>query len=510
MSETIHRISKNTIFLYIRMIVLMIITLYTSRVLLQTLGVDDFGIFSVVGSVTATFYTLRSVFAEAVQRFLNYEKGGGNVQNEIQIFNIAVVLHIIIAILFVILVEVIGLWLLYNKLVIAPERFDAACFVFHLTVVSSMLYILLVPYDAIIIANEKMSVYAWVSIFDGVAKLLIVLALPIINYDHLMMYALLLAIVPLINIFVYFFYCKRFPECKYDFIIDTSKLKEICSFSGWSFAGNLFFSVAHEGLNVLINMFGGVVYNAARNIAYQVKSAVNQVSNNTLLATQPFILQNAAKTDPSNLLNYIVKILRVNFYIMAITCVPLIVFSERLLSIWLVEVPDYSTIFTQLAVFSVLIRSIHGPLNLYYMGMGKIKRMVVIESLIFVALLLVCYFQLLLKFPIESVFVSLCVVEVVIVFALIVNIKKEFGISINYTIKSGFVPCMLISIVSVFIIFAFDFYWHYSSIWGLVGGFLLCMIAELVLVSLFFNEEEKDLVLKVCRVFKDKVNINRK
>lgn len=494
MSDTINRLSKNTMFLYIRMIVLMIITLYTSRVLLQILGVDDFGIFSVVGSVTATFLTLRSVFAEAVQRFLNYEKGCGNVQNEIQIFNIAVVLHIIIAILFIILAEAIGLWLLFNKLVIAPERFDAACFVFHLTVVSSVLYILLVPYDAVIIANEKMSVYAWVSIFDGVAKLLIVLALPLINQDHLMTYALLLAAVPLINIVVYFFYCRRFPECNYNFKIDKPKLKEICSFSGWSFAGNLFFSLAHEGLNVLINMFGGVVYNAARNIAYQVKSAVNQVSNNTLLATQPFILQNAAKTDPSNLLQYIVKILRVNFYIMAVTCIPLIVFSERLLSIWLVEVPDYSTIFTQLAVFSVLIRSMHGPLNLFYMGMGKIKRMVVIESLLFVLLLVVCYFQLLLSLPIESVFVSLCIAEVVIVLALSVNIKNEFGISINMLMKSGFTPCMLISFFSVLLIFVFHHFWGYNSLVGLICGLLLCVLAEMFIVYFFINKEEKGLM----------------
>ena len=142
MSDSLKRISQNTLFLYLRMIVLMIITLYTSRVLLVTLGVDDFGIFSVVGSVTATFYTLRSVFAEAIQRFLNYEKGVGCVQNEIQIFNISVVLHFVIAVLFIVLAEIIGLWLLYNKLVIAPERFDAACFVLHLTVVSSTLYIL--------------------------------------------------------------------------------------------------------------------------------------------------------------------------------------------------------------------------------------------------------------------------------------------------------------------------------------------------------------------------------
>lgn len=505
MSDSLKRISKNTLFLYLRMIVLMIITLYTSRVLLVTLGVDDFGIFSVVGSVTATFYTLRSVFAEAIQRFLNYEKGAGSVQNEIQIFNISVVLHIVIAVLFVVLAEIIGLWLLYNKLVIDPERFEAACFVFHLTVVSSTFYILLVPYDAVIIANEKMSVYAWVSIFDGVAKLFIVLALPFINYDSLKMYALLLAIVPLINLFVYYFYCRRFSECKYNFIINKGKLKEICSFSGWSFAGNLFFSLAHEGLNVLINMFGGVVYNASRNIAYQVKSAVNQVANNTLLATQPFILQSAATIEGETLLIYIVKVLRANFFIMTLTCIPLIVFCDQLLSIWLVEVPDKSVIFCQLAVFSVLIRSMHGPINLFYMGMGKIKRMVIIESIIFVLLLVVCYFQLLANLPIASVFVTLCLVEVVIVIALILNIKAEFGIQINSLFKLGFIPCMVLSSLSIAVILGFQYVGKYNSLISIVGGLLVCLAVEILLVFMFLNNEEKSLITKAYNSVKNKV-----
>lgn len=505
MSDSLKRISQNTLFLYLRMIVLMIITLYTSRVLLVTLGVDDFGIFSVVGSVTATFFTLRSVFAEAIQRYLNYEKGGGVLENEIQIFNISVVLHIIIAILFVVLAELIGLWLLYNKLVIAPERFEAACYVFHLTVVSSTLYILLVPYDAVIIANEKMSVYAWVSIFDGFAKLLIVLVLPFIPYDSLKMYALLLAVVPLINIIIYYFYCRTFKECRYNFIVDRGKLREICSFSGWSFAGNLFFSLAHEGLNVLINMFGGVVYNASRNIAYQVKSAVNQVANNTLLATQPFILQSAATTEGEMLLIFIVKILRANFFIMTLTCIPLIVFCDQLLSIWLVEVPDKSVVFCQLAVFSVLIRSMHGPINLFYMGMGKIKKMVIIESLIFVLLLVVCYFQLLANLPISSVFLTLCLVEVVIVIALILNIETEFGIQINNLFKQGFIPCMILSGLSVGVILGFQYFGVFNSIIRVVGGLVGCLAVEMLLIFMFLNNEEKGLIEKAYHSVKNKV-----
>ena len=263
MSETINRLSKNTLFLYIRMIALMAITLYTSRVLLATLGITDFGIYSVVGSVTATFYSLRSVFAEAIQRFLNFEKGRDCKEGEKQVFNIAVVLHLIIAVLFILIVEIGGLWLLDSKLVIEPSRMSAAYSVFHLTVVASMFSILIIPFDALIIANERMHVYAWVSILDGIAKLLVVLALVYIPYDNLVTYAVLLAIIPFLNLLIYMVYCRKFPECRYNFRFDRARMKEIFAFSGWSFGGNLFYTIAHEGLNILINMFGGVANNAA-------------------------------------------------------------------------------------------------------------------------------------------------------------------------------------------------------------------------------------------------------
>ncbi len=491
MSESISRISKNTVFLYIRMIALMAITLYTSRVLLYVLGIDDFGVFSVVGSVTATFYSLRSVFAEAVQRFLNYEKGSNNKDGEIQVFSIALLLHIIIAIVFVILAESVGTWLLYNKLVIAPDRFSAACFVFHLTVLTSAISILIIPYDAVIIANEKMNVYAWVSIFDGIVKLLIVLALPYINADLLKSYSLLLAIVPMVNLFFYCVYCRRFSECHYIFSFKKDKLKEICSFSGWSFFGNLFYTIAHEGLNVIINMFGGVAYNASRNIAYQIRSAVNQVSNNTLLATKPFVLQNAALADGGVLLSYVVRILRANYYIMLISCVPLIAFCQQFLSLWLVEVPKNAVIITQLIIISVLIRCMHGPINLFYMGVGKIKRMVIIESIIFAIFLITCYIQLLFGLTVWSVFVTLCIFETIIVLLLSINIELELYVKVRTLFVHGIIPCLVITAIVLPISLL-----SISVISNLLFRFVVVIVINLIAIAIIMNKEEKALLVK--------------
>lgn len=500
MSDTVRRLSKNTIFLYIRMIFLMIINLYASRVLLKTLGVNDFGVYSVVGSITATFYSLRSVFSEAIQRYLNYEKGKGNADGEKQIFNIAVVLHVAIAFAFVFLVEVGGLWLLDKKLVIDADRIGAAYRVFHFSVLSSFLSILIIPYDALIIANEKMNIYAWVSMADGILKLMIVLGLPFLSCDKLVSYAALLALVPLLNLVFYVIYCHRFRECRYEFAFERSKMKEVFSFSGWSFGGNLVYTLTHEGLNLLINMFGGVVNNAARNIAYQVRSAVNQVSNNTLLASKPYLLQNAALLGREELLKTTSKIARVNFFIMSITCAPIVCFCQQLLTLWLGEVPENSVIFTQLVVIGVWIRSLHGPLGLFYMGVGKIKRMVIIESGIDMVILVLCYFLLYAGAKAWVVYAVLIGAEIMTVFSLVYNIRLELNIDIYSFILDCIAPLLLLFVVSLGLTFGL-------ASCGLNGGKYWCIYLALLIllvgliVTLIMNKEEKKLLCKISCKF---------
>lgn len=484
------------------MLALMAISLYTTRILLSTLGVNDFGIISVVGSVTATFYSLRSVFAEAIQRFLNYEKGRKNIKGEIQVFNIAVILHVFIALVFVLLVEIGGTWLLENKLTIDENSIDVAYFVFHLTVLSSALSILIIPYDALIIANEKMNVYAWVSIFDGIAKLLLVLSLPYIPFNHLKTYSVLLAVIPLINLIVYIIYCNNFKECKYSFKLDKQKIKEISTFSGWSFGGNLIYTLVHEGLNIILNIFGGVVSNAARNIAYQLRAAVNQLSNNTLLATKPFVLQNAAEKDDGQLLSYITNITRANFFIMTFTCVPVLAFCEGLLSIWLIEIPNNAGIITQFVILSVYIRSIHGPLNLYYMGKGKIKRMVLIESLLLLMLLPVCYIELVFGFSVWSIYITLSIIELFIILALTLNIKFEFKSSVQSYFKQGILPCLQILLLFSPIIYICSlFYENTSIIVTLLMCFFMSIFTIIILYCLFIDKNEKHYIRNILIKF---------
>lgn len=287
---TLHtkRIAFNTLFLYVRMLILMFVAFYTSRVLLKELGINDFGLYGIVGGIVAIFSSLRGLFATATQRFLNFEMGKNDTNGLNTIFNISLIINITICIVFFICAEIIGLWFLENKLIIALERMDAAKWAFHFSVLASMISILTIPFDALIIAHEKMSFYAYVSILDACLKLGVIFILPYFAIDKLKLYAALIVAVSLVIRFISSVYCKRkFPECKYRICWDKKAFKEMGVFAGWNFAGNLAFALVNEGLNILLNLFGGVIANAARSIAYQVKNAITTMLSNIMIAIDP-------------------------------------------------------------------------------------------------------------------------------------------------------------------------------------------------------------------------------
>ena len=449
--STVSRLSRNSFFLYTRMIVLMGLTLYTSRIVLNALGIEDFGIYSLVGSVSSMFLSLRTVFSEAIQRFLNFEKGKGDAEAEKDVFSIGVILHVIVAVVFTILISIIGTIYLKNSAVIPAERMNAVWIVFMSSIFSSLFFILIVPYDAVVIANEKMNVYAWVSIIDGLFRLIGALLLSHIPYDSLILYAVIIAVIPMLNYIFYYYYCSRFPECRFRFVCSKEKYKSIFSFAGWSFTGNLAYTLTHEGLNLILNSFGGVTVNAARNIAYQVRSAVNQISNNTILATKPYIVQSSVSQPDESLWDKTNLLSRLSFYVMVITSLPIIVYCDFLLDIWLVRVPENAVLFTQLIVLSTVFRSLHGPLNLFYMAKGYIKRMVIAESIILLILLPMSFIALSIGYSVNIVFSFLCLWEVIIVLILSINASKEFNVSFKIYLKDVVLPSLLSVFTAAFV-----------------------------------------------------------
>lgn len=348
-------IAKNTIFLYIRMMVTMIISLYTSRVVLKILGIDDYGIYQAVGGIVGFLSFLNNALGTGTSRFITFGLGEGDKDKLKKIFSTTLTVHICLAVFIVVLAETIGLWFLYNKLVIPDNRFDASLVVYHLSIITAFFSLTQVPYGACIIAHEKMSVYAYVSIVDAVLKLLIVYLLGIGDIDKLKLYALLLCLIQVGEIVFYRIYCvKRFEESKFKLLIDKPIFKEIASFSGWSlFAGGAI-ALNSQGILMLLNMFFAPAVVTARSISLQVNNTVNQFVTNFQTAANPQIIKLYAAKDYEGSKRLLLQTTKFSYYLMLLLCLPVCLCAQQLLDIWLEEVPDYAVIFLQIIIVQSL------------------------------------------------------------------------------------------------------------------------------------------------------------
>ena len=310
------RIARNTLILYVRLAVATGISLYTSRIILQTLEVVDYGIYGVVGGIVTLFTFLNSSMAGATSRFLTFELGRGNPVRLHETFVSALILHVIIALVIVLAAETVGLWFLVHQLVIPPERLLAAHWVYQLSIVAMVINVTQVPYNASIIAHEKMQIYAYMEILNAVLKLLIVYLLVIWEGDKLIIYALLVVCVPIITAVIYRIYCSRnFQECKWAFIWKPTVLKPMLKFSGWDIYGNMSVLVRTEGVNILLNLFFGPALNAAANIAAKIQGVTTSFVMNVLIASRPQIVKQYAKGDWKEMVALIRDTLRINSFL---------------------------------------------------------------------------------------------------------------------------------------------------------------------------------------------------
>ena len=297
-SDNNKRIAKNTLLLYLRMFLTMAVSLYTSRIILNTLGVEDYGINNVVGGIVTMFTVISGSLSASISRFITFELGKDNIQRLKKVFSTGVNIQIGMSVLIVLLAECVGVWFLNTKMNIPPERLGAANWVFQCSILTFVLNLLSVPYNAAIIAHEKMSAFAYISILEVSLKLIIVYMLIISPFDRLKTYAVLFLCVGAIIRFIYGYYCKRhFEECSYYFVYDKPLLKEMTSFAGWNFFGTSAWMLNTQGLNILINMYFGVAFNAARGVATQVDSALKQFINNFTTAVNPQITKSYAQGD---------------------------------------------------------------------------------------------------------------------------------------------------------------------------------------------------------------------
>lgn len=496
------RIVKNTIMLYFRSIVVMVISIYSSRVLLKTLGVDDFGLYNVVGGVVAMFGSLKSVLASAVQRFLNFEKGKNNPEAERRIFNMSVLIHLGLAILFGLLLEIFGLWYINSYLVIPAGSISTAIFVFHCSVVASMIAIYTIPYDAVVIANERMNFYAWQSIADISLRLLIIFALPVLPFERVRTYAVLILVIALVIRTISVIYTKQFQECRKMKYWNKDLFKELVSFAGWNFLGCASYSLVEEGSNLILNIFGGVVANAARSLSYQVRSAIMTLSNNILVASQPFITQQAATADRDKFWKYIFSQARFMYFIMLLTSLPIYVFAEQLLKLWLTEIPDNTIQFVRAIMIYAIVSSIQKSLDLSFKAFNKMSHYQIVDATIIVLTLPCVYLVLNFGAPLYYAFIIFSVIRIIDYFAVVYIAKIKIGLNVPKIMQQVLVPMIRGGIIFVVITVLFQVINIEPHLLNLLCGIILLEVVGVILVFLAgITKVDRDLIISSFRKF---------
>lgn len=420
------RIAKNTIMLYIRMLLSVVVSLYTSRVVLEVLGVEDYGLYGLVGGVVSMFSFLNSTMAGATSRFLTFEMGRGDQDRLKATFSSALIIHIGIALLVLILAETVGLWFLNNKLVIPEGRMHAAHWVLQFSVISMLVNFTQVPYNAAIIAHEKMDVYAYVELLNVFLKLGIVYLLSIGNFDKLILYAFLVLVVSVLIAFIYRLYCVRhYDETRFSLNFDKQISKEIISFSLYNLLGNMGSVVNTQGTAFVINKFFGLVFNAASNIATTVSGVITGFASNIMTAFRPQITKSYAAGNLENFQSLLSWATKAVLWVYALIAIPVAISINELLSLWLVEVPYYANTFCQLLLLNIFFETSRYIVIMGIHATGKVKLVSISSGISFLLNPFIVYLMFYMNMPAAFAYVSLIVINLVLTFINVLILKHN-------------------------------------------------------------------------------------
>jgi len=481
------RVAKNTLFLYFRMILIMLVTLYTSRVVLAELGIEDYGIYNVVGGVVIMFSFLNNCMSTATQRFLTFELGRGDMERLKRVFAASLNIHIAIGILIILLAETIGLWFVNEKLVISADRIVAANWVYQFSILTFCINIIQVPYNAVLIAHEKMSVYAYISILEALLKLGIVYLLVIIPTDKLVIYSILVFTVQFIIRGIYQVYCRRnYIESRFKLFWDKELYKQMSSFAGWNLFGSVAWLLRDQGINIVLNLFFGPAINAARGVASQVSNAVMGFISNFQVALNPQITKDYAigNIDGMERLSYLG--IKFSFLILFTMAFPLCLNIDYVLHLWLVEVPDYAALFIILIMIDSLANTLFGsPLMTSLAATGRIRNYQIVVSCIILCILPVGYVALKIGCDAPSVFYVSIVFTLIAGFVRFLFCRKQIGYSLRKMSRNVLLPAIGVSAVSLPLPIYIKCCWLEAQSW--VNFILLCAISAFVtmLVSWF-------------------------
>ena len=444
------RIAKNTLVLYVRMLFTMGISLFTSRVILQTLGVEDYGISSVVGGVISMFTFINAAMVSSTQRYLNFELVRGDANQLRSVFSTSLQIHALIALAIIVLSETVGLWFLNEKLVIPEARMTAAMWVYQCSILSCAVSIMSTPYNAVIVAHEKMSAFAYISILDVSLKLLVVYLLVVLPFDKLIILAILNLLVQLFIRYIYTLYCHRhFPESYFQFWFNKTLFKDMFGFAGWSFWGNLAAILYTQGLNMMLNIFFGPIVNAARGIAVQVQSAVQQFVGGFQTALNPQITKNYASNNLPQMHSLMFRSARFSFLLLFFLSLPVLMETNFILTLWLKTVPDDAVIFTQIMICISLIYTTANPCVIANQATGKVKIYQMVVGGILLLILPISYVVLQLGAPAYSVFIVHFCIESLAQFSRMYMLRKLIHLPLWQYMKNIYIPIVSTVVIAI-------------------------------------------------------------
>ena len=500
------RIAKNTLLLYVRMLFLMIVSLYTSRVILNALGVEDYGIYNVVGGVVTMFSMLSGSLNAAISRFLTFELGTGNTQKLKKIFSSSVTIQFGLAAIIIILAETVGLWFMNAKLVIPEERMTAANWCYQFSILTFAINLINVPYNAAIIAHEKMSAFAYISIVEALVKLIIAWTIVVTPVDRLIYFGGMLCLLSLILRFIYGWYCKRkFEECSYSFMYDHDLLKQIFGFAGWNFIGASSAVLRDQGGNIIINLFFGPTVNAARAIAVKVNAVITGFVQNFMTALNPQITKSYASGDREYMFKLIFQGARLSYYILLLLSLPVLLNTHYLLVEWLKLVPEHTVLFVQLTLVFAMCECISNPLITAMLATGKIRNYQLIVGGLQMLNLPLAYICLKIGASPESILYVAIFISQCCLVARLWMLRGMIGLKVSEYLKSVYINVIIVTIVSACIPFLVCKYFEESAISFIALSAIAIMCTVITELFIGCNKEERQFVVKQINMIKNKV-----
>lgn len=498
------RIAKNTLVLYVRMVFALGLSLYTSRVLLDVLGVEDYGLYNVVGGVVVMLGFFNGAMVSSTQRFFSFAIGQNDTDQLRRNYSTILVIQLGLALLVLLLAETLGLWFVRNYLVIPTDRLTAALWVYHLAILSFIISIFQVPFTALIITHEDMSAYAYISIGDLLLKFGVVLALPFVPADKLISYAILLLAVALVTLAVYVGFCRfKYQYVKFSRTRDRSLFRVLVSYMGWNLWGNSATVIMNQGVNVLLNLFFGPTVNAARAIAYQVRGGVAQLSANFQMAMNPQIVKTYAAGQIDQMHRLVLRGAKLSFFLVSILALPVIFNAEIVLDLWLKDTPQYAVLFTQLVLIDIMIESISGTMMTAIQATGKIALYQSVVGGLLILNLPLSYIALKIGYPPEVVFFISIIISTSAFFARVFIVSNRLNLRKWGLIKELFLRMGLVFFLDI-LMFKGILSLHLSGLQVLWANLVTMLIGMPVVFFLIaMTGQEKDSIIATVKSYVD-------